>query len=76
VSGLGTAICEQPRIVALAGYRDWPGEIAHLPALTAADTRGRGGGRAIRFTELGPRVSIRLTSVAGVTAGNRDQHSG
>lgn len=41
------AIVEQGRIVAAAGYRDWPGQIAHLSVLTAARARNRGLGRAV-----------------------------
>ena len=40
------AICERSRIVAAAGYQDWPGQIAHLSVLTAVGARGRGLGRA------------------------------
>jgi GNAT superfamily N-acetyltransferase len=40
-------ICEQGRIVAAAGYRDWPGRVAHLSVLTAAQARGRGLGSAV-----------------------------
>jgi len=37
---------EQDRIVAAAGYRDWPGQVAHLSVLTAVHARGRGLGGA------------------------------
>jgi GNAT acetyltransferase len=37
-------IREQDQIVAAAGYRDWPGQVAHMSVLTAAHTRGRGLG--------------------------------
>ena len=40
------AIFEQGQIVAAAGYRDWPGQIAHLSVLTAARARCRGLGSA------------------------------
>ena len=36
------AIREHGQIVAVAGYRDWPGQLAHLSVLTAAPARGRG----------------------------------
>jgi RimJ/RimL family protein N-acetyltransferase len=36
------AVHEDGRIVAAAGYRDWPGQVAHLSVLTAAPARGRG----------------------------------
>ena len=39
-------ICDQDRIVAAAGYRDWPGQVAHLSVLTAAHARGCGFGWA------------------------------
>jgi hypothetical protein len=38
-------IREQDRIVAAAGYRDWPGQVAHMSVLTAVHARGRGLGR-------------------------------
>jgi GNAT superfamily N-acetyltransferase len=47
-SGLGEitspafAVREHGRIAAAAGYRDWPGQVAHLSVLTAAPARGRG----------------------------------
>ena len=37
---------EQGQIVAAAGYRNWPGETAHLSVLTAPAARGRGLARA------------------------------
>jgi RimJ/RimL family protein N-acetyltransferase len=40
------AISEHGRIAAVAGYRDWPGQVAHLSVLTAAQARGRGFARA------------------------------
>lgn len=41
------AVREQGQIVAVAGYCDWPGQVAHLSVLTAAQARGRGlAGRA------------------------------
>ncbi|HEY2308039.1 MAG TPA: GNAT family N-acetyltransferase [Streptosporangiaceae bacterium] len=40
------AIREHGRIVAAAGYRDWPGRVAHLSVLTAVRARGRGLGTA------------------------------
>lgn len=39
-------IHEQDQIVAVAGYRDWPGQVAHMSVLTAAHARGRGLGSA------------------------------
>lgn len=36
------AVREHGQIVAVAGYRDWPGRVAHLSVLTAAPARGRG----------------------------------
>jgi RimJ/RimL family protein N-acetyltransferase len=36
------AVREHGQIVAVAGYRDWPGQVAHLSVLTAARARGRG----------------------------------
>jgi RimJ/RimL family protein N-acetyltransferase len=42
ISSPAFAIREQDEVVAAAGYRDWPGNVAHLSVLTAADARGRG----------------------------------
>jgi RimJ/RimL family protein N-acetyltransferase len=42
ISSPAFAIREQDEIIAAAGYRDWPGEVAHLSVLTAAHARGRG----------------------------------
>jgi hypothetical protein len=39
-------IRERNQIIAAAGYRDWPGQVAHLSVLTAAHARGRGLARA------------------------------
>ncbi|WP_405900888.1 GNAT family N-acetyltransferase [Streptomyces sp. NBC_00727] len=38
---------EATGLVAAAGYRDWPGETAHLCVLTAPQARGRGLARAV-----------------------------
>ena len=38
---------EHGQITAAAGYRDWPGEVAHLSVLTALPVRGRGLARAV-----------------------------
>jgi RimJ/RimL family protein N-acetyltransferase len=35
-------IREDAEITAVAGYREWPGKVAHLSVLTAVDARGRG----------------------------------
>ena len=40
------AVREHGRVVAAAGYRDWPCRTAHLSVLTAAAARGRGLARA------------------------------
>jgi RimJ/RimL family protein N-acetyltransferase len=42
ISSPAFAIREQDEIIAAAGYRDWPGNVAHLSVLTAAQARGRG----------------------------------
>jgi len=39
-------IRDEDRIIAAAGYRDWPGQVAHLSVLTAVHGRARGLGRA------------------------------
>ncbi len=40
------AVLEHGQVVAAAGYRDWPGNTAHLSVLTAPAARGRGLARA------------------------------
>jgi RimJ/RimL family protein N-acetyltransferase len=35
------------RIISAAGYRNWPGEVAHLSVLTLAAARGRGLARMV-----------------------------
>jgi GNAT superfamily N-acetyltransferase len=40
------AVREHGRVVAAAGYRDWPASTAHLSVLTASAARGRGLARA------------------------------
>jgi hypothetical protein len=37
---------DEEHIAAAAGYRDWPGQVAHLSVLTAFHARGRGLGGA------------------------------
>jgi len=46
ISSPAFAIREQDEIVAAAGYRDWPGDVAHLSVLTAEHARGRGLAKA------------------------------
>lgn len=49
-SGIGNitspafVIREQDQVIAAAGYRDWPGQVAHLSVLTARHARSRGLG--------------------------------
>lgn len=40
------AVVEEGEVVAAAGYRDWPGNVAHFSVLTAPRARGRGLARA------------------------------
>ena len=40
------AVLEHGQVVTAAGYRDWPGNTAHLSVLTAPAARGRGLARA------------------------------
>lgn len=44
ITSAAFAIREDGRIVAAAGYRDWPGHVAHLSVLTAVPARGQGLG--------------------------------
>jgi hypothetical protein len=46
-------ISEGDRIIAAAGYRDWPGQVAHLSVLTAVHARGRGLGGAVASAAVG-----------------------
>jgi hypothetical protein len=41
------AVRERGQITAAAGYRDWPGGVAHLSVLTALPVRGRGLARVV-----------------------------
>lgn len=41
------AVWEHGQIAAAAGYRHWPGAVAHLSVLTARRARGRGYGRLV-----------------------------
>jgi RimJ/RimL family protein N-acetyltransferase len=41
------AVRHQGQIAAVAGYRHWPGQVAHLSVLTATRARGRGLGRLV-----------------------------
>lgn len=41
------AVREHGAITSAAGYRDWPGQVAHLSVLTIATARGRGLARTV-----------------------------
>jgi hypothetical protein len=41
------AVREYGAIISAAGYRDWPGQVAHLSVLTIATARGRGLARTV-----------------------------
>ena len=43
---------EHGTILSAAGYRDWPGEVAHLSVLTIATARGRGLAQAVASAAL------------------------
>ena len=47
ISSPAFVIHEEDRIIAAAGYRDWPGQVAHLSVLTTAHARARGLGSAV-----------------------------
>ena len=47
ISSPAFVIHEEDRIIAVAGYRDWPGQVAHLSVLTTAHARARGLGSAV-----------------------------
>jgi len=46
------AVREQGAIISAAGYRDWPGKVAHLSVLTIATARGRGLAQAVASAAL------------------------
>ncbi|HEY2522577.1 MAG TPA: GNAT family N-acetyltransferase [Streptosporangiaceae bacterium] len=46
ISSPAFTVQERGQVVAAAGYRNWPGETAHLSVLTAPAARGRGLARA------------------------------
>ncbi len=50
------AVREHDRVVAAAGYRDWPCGTAHLSVLTAAAARGRGLARAAASAAVAPAI--------------------
>lgn len=41
------AVRERGAIISAAGYREWPGQVAHLSVLTVATARGRGLARVV-----------------------------
>ena len=46
------AVREHGAIISAAGYRDWPGQVAHLSVLTITTARGRGLARAVASAAL------------------------
>ncbi|WP_406634314.1 GNAT family N-acetyltransferase [Amycolatopsis sp. WGS_07] len=48
------------QVIAAAGYRRWPGEIAQLSVLTAPEQRGRGLARAVAGAAVAHAVANRL----------------
>jgi RimJ/RimL family protein N-acetyltransferase len=46
------AVREHGAIISAAGYRDWPGQVAHLSVLTIATARGRGLARTVASAAL------------------------
>jgi hypothetical protein len=47
-------------VVAAAGYRRWPNDVAHMSVLTAADCRGHGLGRAVAAAAVADALSNRM----------------
>lgn len=41
------AVRDQGQVAAAAGYRHWPGRVAHISVVTSSQTRGRGLGRLV-----------------------------
>jgi hypothetical protein len=46
------AVREHGAIISAAGYRDWPGQVAHLSVLTITTARGRGLARTVASAAL------------------------
>jgi GNAT superfamily N-acetyltransferase len=46
------AVREHGAIISAAGYRDWPGQVAHRSVLTIATARGRGLARTVASAAL------------------------
>ncbi|WP_319463459.1 GNAT family N-acetyltransferase [Micromonospora sp. RTP1Z1] len=51
---------EGTRVVAAAGYRRWPGEVAHLCVLAAPGSRGRGLARTVATAATGDALAAGL----------------
>ncbi|GGM21594.1 GNAT family N-acetyltransferase [Micromonospora yangpuensis] len=47
ISSPAFVVRDRARVVAAAGYREWPGAVAHISVLTSARFRGRGLARAV-----------------------------
>ncbi|MCZ7438120.1 GNAT family N-acetyltransferase [Micromonospora sp. WMMC241] len=47
-------------VLAAAGYRHWPGQVAHLSVLTGADHRGRGLARAVASAAVADALANRM----------------
>lgn len=63
------AIFEQGQIVAAAGYRDWPGQIAHLSVLTARPRAKPGPGQCGRSgSGLARPLARQAASMVGTAA--------
>ncbi|WP_341715997.1 GNAT family N-acetyltransferase [Micromonospora sp. FIMYZ51] len=48
------------RVVAAAGYRHWPGQVAHLSVLTAPDQRRRGLARVVASAAVAESLTNRM----------------
>ncbi|MBL7632332.1 GNAT family N-acetyltransferase [Frankia nepalensis] len=47
ITSPASVVRDGPRLVAAAGFCEWPGAVAHLGVLTATDARGRGLARQV-----------------------------
>jgi GNAT superfamily N-acetyltransferase len=54
------ALRRSGEVVAVAGYRAWPGDVAHLAVLTAPEARGHGFGRLVARAATTAALDARL----------------
>jgi hypothetical protein len=60
ITSAAFVVRHQGRVVAAAGWRRWPGEVAHLGVLTARQARGRRLGRTVAAAATADALDARL----------------